>query len=208
MSRISITGFHTCKPGGGASYLLEEGPFLSKDNDRQWLTQGYYFWTDSDYFAHKWGEDGYGGDYAIMRCQVRLDSNLLLDLVGSVVSQQSFLRLVQKFQSHLRKVNRDEAANATVSDCIAYYRKMEERVNGVFPYSAIKAQDSRDFGNEIKFINGSQDKLSLAVSRQQLCLFKRAVESIGDKAIVYPETLSEDSDRIARARAEQGGDDD
>lgn len=43
---ITIKGYHTCKTEGGWSYIRGNAPFLSEPNNRQWLTQGYYFWTD------------------------------------------------------------------------------------------------------------------------------------------------------------------
>lgn len=50
---VKIKGYHTCKVDGGWRHILKNAPFISEPNNRQWLTQGYYFWTDSNHFAHK-----------------------------------------------------------------------------------------------------------------------------------------------------------
>lgn len=60
---IEIIAFHTCEKNG-QEY---SAPFLSKSNN-QWLTQDYYFWGDSDYFAKKWGEMCYENkSYCVMK---------------------------------------------------------------------------------------------------------------------------------------------
>ena len=56
MVSTKIDAFHTCHLQGSISTILEKVPYHSNANEEQWLGQGYYFWTDSHFFATKWGE--------------------------------------------------------------------------------------------------------------------------------------------------------
>ena len=49
--------FENC--GGNSTEELDNifrnSPYECDTNDKQWLGVRYYFWTDSEYFAQKWG---------------------------------------------------------------------------------------------------------------------------------------------------------
>jgi len=173
---VKIKGFHTCRLNG-----WEKAPFLSEDNKRQWLTQGYYFWTDSSHFAHKWGKTSIQGDYAIVECAIEMERKYLLDLVGSVEDQLYFQKIATRYHEVLKK-QKPDAKQPTVNVILAFYRK-----NGLFPYHAIKAQDMYK-EQKVTFIHDKNASLPL-VTRQQLCLFGCAFECIKDKQIIHPEIV-------------------
>lgn len=149
MTDIQITGYHTCKTEGGWSYIRENAPFISGSGSNQWLTQGYYFWTDSDHFARKWGEDSYNNEYAILECCIELDDNLLLDIVGSVKDKIYFRTILTKFRDKLKKNNQDK--EPTVQAVIAYWRKVSKKNNNIFPYLAVKAETNTENKETISF---------------------------------------------------------
>jgi len=185
MTTVHILGYHTCKTEGGWSYVKSESPFLSGSGSNQWLTQGYYFWSDSDYFAHKWGESSYDNDYAIVKCYIEIDGKLLLDLVGSVEAQLYFEKLLTKFRDKLKKLapdNKEPSVNAVIS----YWRKVSEANIDVFPFVAIKAQDIYKNKNSLSF-TGKAEKMHVGPCRQQLCLFENSSHLITKKEVIYPE---------------------
>lgn len=185
MENVQITGYHTCKTEGGWSYLKAEAPFLSRNGQNQWLTQGYYFWTDSAYFAHKWGKDSYGGNYAILKCKIEMDKELLLDLVGSTEAQLYFERLLTKYKAKLKKT--DSRKKPTVNAVIAYWRKQAERNKEIFPFVAIKVQDGFR-GSTLDFISSKKRAvMHIGIQRQQLCLFEYGLSFLTEKEIIHPQ---------------------
>ncbi len=194
MADVTIFGYHTCKIDGGWSFIRAQAPFISEPNDRQWLTQGYYFWTDSDYFAHKWGKESYGGNYAIMKCRIEVKDDLLLDLVGSTQAQQYFYQLLTKFKNKLESI--DPAKKPTVQAVIAYWRKKEKENPGIglFPFSAIKAQDNSQ-NSKLSFI-GKKECMFIGIQRQQLCLFGGNESLIINKQLVFPENFKQRAENV------------
>ncbi|MFZ2727024.1 MAG: hypothetical protein WAX77_12280 [Methylococcaceae bacterium] len=191
-SIVRIKGYHTCKTDGGIHHIWKNAPFISEPNNRQWLTQGYYFWTDNCHFAHKWGENSIKGEYAIIECLIEIEKNLLLDLVGSVDDQLRFEELINIFKQRFIKTKSPETP--TVSEVLAFYRRQVERTNNkdIFPYKAIKAQD-KYHKSEFAFIKNSKPSYLPLVTRQQLCLFDFAVDCIKNKNIIHPESFKKDS---------------
>ena len=189
MTIVHILGYHTCKTEGGWSYVKSESPFLSGSGKNQWLTQGYYFWTDSDYFAHQWGECSYENDYAIIKCNIEIESELFLDLVGSVKSQLYFEKCLTKFRDRLRRI--DPTKEPTVHAVISYWRNISKQNIDTFPFVAIKAQDSlsKYNTNALSFI-GNQEKMIVSIRRQQLCLFECGSKLITRKEVIYPEEFT------------------
>jgi len=186
MADIQIIGYHTCKTEGGWSYINSEAPFLSGSGLNQWLTQGYYFWTDSDYFAHKWGKDSYNDDYAILECKILINEDLLFDLVGSTKAQIYFERLLTKFRLKLKKI--DPSKEPTVRAVIEYWREQAKKNNAVFPFLAIKVQDG--FRGATIAFTGRKEKMYVGIQRQQLCLFESGLQLLQEKKIIYPEEFS------------------
>lgn len=180
-----IIGYHTCKTNGGWNYIWNQAPFLSEPNKRQWLTQGYYFWTDSDYFAHKWGEHSIAGsNYAIVECMIGIERNLLLDLVGSLKDQIFFDKLLNLFHERLKKAD-PNARTPSVNAVLTFYRKKAETNNSIFPFVAIKSADKRS-EISVNFTDNGKESMPL-ITRQQLCLFKGARNRIITKTPIYPD---------------------
>lgn len=164
---IEIDAFHVCEKNGQEC----EAPFLSRPN-HQWLTQGYYFWTDSDYFAKKWGESHYenkGNDYCIMKFNLSFDKKELLDLVGNVEHKLQFLKIVKR----LRKLNIIAQDAFSLKAVIYYLRKLNKDYDEAWPYYAVKAEDKRDLDlMDIPVIEGGKELISIGPTRQQLCVFE------------------------------------
>ncbi|MDF9401748.1 hypothetical protein [Vibrio sp. 1180_3] len=203
---MKILGFHTCEKTGGWSYIWENAPFLSgptgpPDAKRwQWLTQGYYFWTDSDHFAHIWGRVGYKDEYSISRCDLDIPDDFFLDLAGNVSSQLYFNKLTDLYEKRLRKAGKSEVP--TIATTIAHYRLKEENPvsRGMFPFWAIKAQDTfHSEQNDIAFTPKSKES-TIVLTRQQVCLFEKAKKCIVDKVVVYPEEFSKRVEAVLNLR--------
>ena len=74
-----ILCFHTCNNEGGKEFILERAPFHSDTTKPQWLGQGYYLWTDSDYYAHDWGRQAPRyGNYVITKFKLSVESSYFL----------------------------------------------------------------------------------------------------------------------------------
>lgn len=161
---IEIIAFHTCKKNG-QEY---DAPFLSKPNN-QWLTQGYYFWTDSDYFAKKWGETHYESKnkaYCVMKFDLSFEKIELLDLVGNVEHKHIFFKFYEKIIKRL-------TGEISLAEIIQYMRDLEERIPGAFPYKAVKSEDNRKLDLvAIPVIRGAKENISIGLTRQQLCVFE------------------------------------
>lgn len=182
--QTEIVGYHTCSSYGGKSHVLTSSPFFCDPNNDQWLTDGYYFWTDSDYFAHDWGKKGkgYRRGYAIVQCRIVIDSHLLLDLVGNVDHQLYFEDMVQVYKERLKRTGTDDVA--TVSQVIDFWRNEARTDRNIFPYIAIKAQDG--YHKDRMFFVEGRGEFMPRLTRQQLCLFEDGKSSIMDKCLVHP----------------------
>ena len=182
--QLEIVGYHTCSTRNGRAYVLENAPFFCDTGNEQWLTDGYYFWTDSDFFARDWGKRGrgYRNGYAIIQCHILIDSDLLLDLVGNVDHQLYFEALIQEYKERLQQAGEEDSA--TVSQVISYWRDQAQIDREVFPYIAIKAQDGYHEGR-INFVENSRAFMP-RVTRQQLCLFRDGAGFIREKCLVHP----------------------
>jgi hypothetical protein len=189
MADVQIIGYHTCKTDGGWSYINSEAPFLSGSGDNQWLTQGYYFWTDSSHFAHKWGKDSYNNDYSIIECKLIMDVEKLFDTVGSTKAQLYFEKLLIRFRNKLKKI--DPKREPTVQSVIDYWRKEAKKNIEIFPFLAIKAQDGFR-GSRISF-SGGVEKMQVGIQSQQLCLFENGLHLLQEKKIIYPPNFIKDN---------------
>lgn len=181
--------YHTCKTDGGREYVSNVGPFLSGENEPgrwQWLTQGYYFWTDDPYFAHIWGRASYKNNYAILKCTLSFQSDMLLDLAGNVSHSIYFNNLIQLYVKKLKRTNPNVVP--TVSTVIEHFRNEEKKQPSIFPYQAIKAGDvpgkKTDRRKKIQYTPANDECLPL-IPRLQLCLFEEAKANISHKEVFY-----------------------
>jgi len=169
---MSIVGYHTCRNAGS---LVK--PFLSKDHAKTWLTQGYYFWTDSPKNAHFWGKKSIKGEYAILKFDICLNADEYLDLVGNAYHIEYFEKLAQMF------IEKHKEKTVTIRNILLYFKKQEEIENGAFPFLGIKASDSPK--ESYKFVDEMKEKL-FVLRKQQLCVFDKALSKISFSEKIYP----------------------
>ncbi|UCX03582.1 hypothetical protein [Shewanella glacialimarina] len=170
MTQQIYKGFHTCKNKGGYEHVVSNIPFRSGHGENQWLTEGFYFWTDSPYWAKEWlsKQPRVIGEFKIELCR----STELLDLVGNVEHQLEFVKLKNTL---LESIELAERKKITVHQVISYFRRREN----MFPYSAIKAEDGKKL-ETMRFIDSKfqrSEKIDL-VTRQQMCVFEKARDRI------------------------------
>jgi len=173
---LEILGYHTCKKSDD---VLSKAPFLSGSGERIWLTQGYYFWTDSTHHAHKWGQNSISGDYSIVKCLISFENNSLelLDLVGNVEHQIYFKKLIDKFIEEFG----DE--NLSIRAVIMFLRNKALQNKAHFPFIAIKAKD--EYNEErYSFVNVHTAVLRL-IERHQLCVFKEGKDKISTPTLEF-----------------------
>ncbi|MBA0212413.1 hypothetical protein [Pectobacterium brasiliense] len=201
MISTSIIGYHTCNDRGGYEFICNSIPFLSEPGEDQWLTQGYYFWTDSPYWAENWNR---GRPNVIGKFIVSFDEkHKFLDLVGNVSHQEEFEELKGVV---LEEMEITDSFSITVNQIISFFREHsssdDERFSGFFDYVAIKAQDERyvsivDFiepKTVVDRITGKpktmRAKLRLR-TRQQLCVFSEGRGCIKFSGFHHPQTYQE-----------------
>lgn len=192
-ANLKILGFHTCKNTGGRETVLECAPFFSKarGGNKQWLSDGYYFWTDSDHYAHEWAKLArFKEGFIIIKALICLKKEQLLDLVGSVDDQRHFQALIEWMRKNYEKVKSENHAlpqldfeNENISDFVTFLRYINLESPGVFDYSAIKAQDSKQ-EEKVKFTPNGWEFCSL-VTRQQICIFSDPERFVFDKKIHF-----------------------
>lgn len=185
---LKIIGYHTCRASGGWSYIFENAPFISQNNSDQWLAEGYYFWTDSDYWARKWGETSITGGHAILKCTIEIGRASLLDLVGSVSDQIKFHELLEAYHNKLKKAD-PSAEIPTVHAVLCALRLKAQENKAYFPYVAIKAADLRH-EKCFYFTDKKRESVHL-ITRQQLCLFEDAHNYIIEKTPIYPSAFAQ-----------------
>lgn len=191
MGRQTHIGYHNCRDEGGYDFLAESVPFLSGNGDNQWLTQGYYFWTDSPYWAERWNPSF---QTAISKFSITFhNDNELLDLVGNTEQIFEFQKMRQKVA---RSMNIKDVSKVTVSQVIDYFRKIERRPGGAgfFPYLAVKAQDNAKVPHfsVMRFISHWRRQETLAcLTRQQMCVFRHARDRVTFSGFVSPSAYKE-----------------
>lgn len=179
-------GYHTCKLENGYDYIVEKIPFISRNGNNQWLGQGFYFWTDSSYWAQRWGVEGNRviGKFTIELC---LQSELL-DLVGNVSHQEEFIEFQDLI---LNKLTAAQKSQITVNQII---NKLRQEGKAVFPYLAVKAQDTRH-EHQLDFIKNVSKSPMRAVlkliTRQQMCVFEDARDRIKLCGFLEPAEFAE-----------------
>lgn len=183
---FNITGYHTCQDKGGQEAIRLGVPFLSK-RDEQWLGQGYYFWTDSEYWAKQWMR----GPKVITQFSIALEKAQVLDLVGNVVDQELFQSICQLFNEDYpfyEKYKETYGSQITVGSIISFLRLQDSQGDSekLFPYAAVRAKDNRCL-KRYPFVSGSRKELSL-VEPHQLCVYQEhRVSSMTFERFVHPE---------------------
>lgn len=171
MTNINLTAYHTCHLQGSAKGIFENSPYKSEPNKPQWLGNGYYFWTDCDFFAHQWGKllKKYPKGYAITEYSIQIPQNLLLDLVGNVKDQRYFCKQILLYAQKMKIASQD-LYKIPISKVLDHLRRQAINDQQLFPYQAIKAVDySKKYCHSYPFLENGKEKLTIP-SRQQLYL--------------------------------------
>ena len=175
MSSI-FTVYHTCHLEGSLKSIFENSPYKCTPTAPQWLGNGYYFWTDSDFFAHKWGKQKgkYPKGYAITEYLVEIPENSLLDLVGNVKDQLIFVEQIKIYVERMgiELGSKSDAKNIPISKVLDHFRALSKSDQSKFKYDAIKAMDYSSVETYLyKFTEeANQQELIPIPSRQQLFL--------------------------------------
>lgn len=162
--KIELDLFHNCEARGDRNTV--DAPFLSKEKD-QWLSQGYYFWTDDAFYAKKWGK----GKRYVYQFKYIIDREYVLDLVGSVRDQLAFIEeylatydILIKSVPALKKYQHQDIAVGVIIEILRRY--------GEFPYHAIKAYDiTYKSAQTFPYIGGRPEK-AVIPTRQQIVIFE------------------------------------
>lgn len=190
---VTIICFHTCDNRGSKKHILESVPFISNSGKTEWMGKGYYFWTDSDYYAHKWGRiPPRRGNYVITKFILNVEKKCFLDLVGDVNAQIFFKKLVEKYKSYLKnkihntkntklkKELEDEVNKVCISTVIQHCKQ-----NTTFSFGVIKAQDMpKSTTLELSFIPDKDEFLPYP-TRQQIVVYENAKNCLNQPEWYY-----------------------
>lgn len=186
---VSITCFHTCDNRGTKDEILSKVPFESNSNNLEWLGKGYYFWTDVDHYAHIWGHiKPRFGSYVIVKFQIDIKKDELLDLVGDAGAVLFFKKLMSDYKKHLiKEVSkaktrmdksrlRAELDNISVSTVVQFYRD-----ENILNFKAMKSQDMNiDKIQGLSYLKGKSEILPF--TRHQLVVYEE-----GKNLLSFPE---------------------
>lgn len=189
----TIETFHTCHLEGSASDILRNVPYHSNLDEQQWLGQGYYFWTDSDFYARKWGErkDKYPKGYVITKFTIEIPTDFFLDLVGNVSHQLEFEKQIKAYLAKSSEILDARTARLIpVSKMLDHLRNQakDEIKAGkeFFSYSAIKAADMAKCTLKYPYLEGQNDTFGEHLylpTRQQLFISKDLEYLLGNKEL-------------------------
>lgn len=181
MANVKLTAYHTCHLQESVKVAFNGSPYKSELNKPQWLGDGYYFWTDSDFFAHQWGRlsNKYPKGYVITQYDIQIPKDVLLDLVGNVKDQLFFHRQIIEYAKKMNVASQD-IHKIPISKVLAHLRSISQNNDSRFVYQAIKVADYQDRAMErsnnkkkysfsYPFLENGQEKLVIP-SRQQLYL--------------------------------------
>ena len=104
---VEIICYHTCKNEGGKEFILNNAPFYSDNKPKngkkgkpQWLSEGFYLWTDSDYYAKTWLKE----NFAIIQFTLTIDKDdLFVITLGTSIPKNVQLKFLCTFLSNDNK---------------------------------------------------------------------------------------------------------
>lgn len=171
---LTFTVYHTCHLAGSLDNIFRNSPYECDTNDKQWLGVGYYFWTDSEYFAQKWGEldRKYPKGYVITEYQVEIPEESFLDLVGNVKDQLFFRKQILDYVERMgiELNSKEDARNIPISKVIDHLRTSSPQDTSTIKYDAIRAMDySGAHTFSYTFTEGGWELIPIP-TRQQLFL--------------------------------------
>ncbi|HAV3540731.1 TPA: hypothetical protein JIE29_003546 [Acinetobacter baumannii] len=192
-------------PHYAQSVLKGETPGIDKNDEvYQWLTDGYYFWLNSDRYAQWWGERILKSDYLITRYEISLNREDVYDLLENPDDEDDFFFLVEsylkKYEESKKRGLGSTMPEPTVSTILQFFRT---RHSDVFPYQAITITDNwiakpvykyidkhKALKMTPKSITGS-DKYR-PMGRPQICVFEEAKAYITSPQPIYPQQYVDD----------------
>ncbi|EIX1603174.1 hypothetical protein ABSL19_002009 [Escherichia coli] len=190
MGQVVHIGYHNCRNRGSYEDIRQGVPFLSGPDENQWLTQGFYLWTDSPHYAMSWNG---GRNVVVSEFEVTFESrDELLDLVGNARDIFEFEEMVDRA---IKVLHGGDATKITVNQVISYFRELENDAEyaGIFPYHAVKAQDKSNTSSGevvVRFVRTRRERL-VALTRQQMCVFENARDKITFKSFVAPDEFAQ-----------------
>ncbi|KAA8733907.1 hypothetical protein F4V57_07610 [Acinetobacter qingfengensis] len=201
---IQITCYQTCKTDSRDwRVLYDEFPHHAKNsNEYQWLSDGYYFWPDSDHFAKWWGTDRLRQPYCITCYLIHIEYEKIFDMVGNVSHIKYFFeKLLKSYEAlyeHSRKFSSKKLPKPTIATVIDHMRNFYKEET--FNFKAMKVLDAWiDEEFCIDFTPNSASKKNEyfpGLARIQLCVFSDEKQCIQGKIPHYP---NEYCDVIAKA---------
>jgi hypothetical protein len=182
---MKTIGHHTCSKKNGREYVEKNAPFHSihdeTNNALKFLGSGYYFWDDNIEMAHYWGHMHFHCNYYIMECQLHLESDIFLDLVGNRSHLRYFKQLIQKFEEY-----GFSRSKWTIGAFIEFLKSKEKDMPGIFPFKAIRAIDNSvapKNKNTIQFVDNKPNYTNLD-PRLVICLIEKNDVILHSKKIV------------------------
>lgn len=200
---IQITCYQTCKiDSKDWNTLFDELPHLAKNTTKnfQWLGEGFYFWPDNDRFAKWWGEERLQVPYCITSYAIRIEYDMIFDMVGNVSHILYFFETLlvsyQKLYDRARRHAMTKLPVPTVATVIDHMRRFFKQ--DLFNFNAMKVIDSWiDTTFCLDFTPNAKDHEQLpGLGRIQMCVFTDAEDCIHEKTPYFPQ---EYCDVIAQA---------
>lgn len=167
---FNVAGYHTCKEKGSVQQIRDSVPFLSRA-ENQWLGQGYYFWTDSEYWARRWMND----PKVISKFSISIEKEKVLDLVGDVSHQELLKNILELFcegHPYYEQFTQMYGEKVTVGTVLSFLRFQNEQCEAedFFPFWAVRAKDNRSVAHfPFSAIGGKELFL---VEPHQLCVYQ------------------------------------
>ncbi|OTK49831.1 hypothetical protein [Acinetobacter baumannii] len=183
-----------------AQSVLSGGDATIDKNDEvyQWLTDGYYFWLNSDRYAMWWGEGILRSDYLVTRYEISLDREDVYDLLENPDDEDDFFFLVERYLKKYEESKKiginEEMPEPTVSTILHFFRTRHPEI---FPYLAITITDNWIAEPVFRYI-GKHKTLKMTpksrtasdryrpMGRPQICVFEDAKSFITSPQPIYP----------------------
>lgn len=186
------------------SVLVENIHKTDKKNEvYQWLTDGYYFWLNSDRYALWWGKSRLKSDFLITRYDISLAREDVYDLIENPDDEDDFFFLVETYLEFYEDSKKrgliTQIPTPTVSTVLHFFRKRHPEI---FPYLAITITDCWVAEPMFRYI-GKHKTLKMTpkstsssdsfrpMGRPQICIFEEAHSYITASTPIHPQEYVE-----------------
>lgn len=192
---MKLKCYQTCKiDASDWNTIFSNFPHFASEyssEKKQWLGEGYYFWTDSIRNAEWWGKRRLKAPYCITEYFIKINSELLLDLSGNAEHMEYLYQLKAFFLDNYNKnYPNQEVPEPTISGLVEYFRKFYK--SEMFEFNAIKIHHNF-YDKSFKSIYMTSDSKEFfeGIPRIQLCVFHENVACIKDKFPIFPDDYCE-----------------